>query len=129
MPCFEKDGAWVPAFISSKTQEIWAILVEKAWAKLHSTYARTLISDAGFLRAHLTGIPYKSVIHQEIANEKEMWKKFILTANKTNHLVKVIANSYSASKFAELGLSGVKPGRCYEVKDACTVEHIVNGNL
>ena len=93
--------------------------MEKAWAKLHGTYARTLISDAGFLRAHLVGVPYKAVIHTDIANEKEMWKKFILTANKTNHLVKVIANCYSASQFANLGLKGVKPGRCYEVKDAC----------
>ena len=129
VPCVEQDGNWRPAFIRSKTQEIWAILVEKAWAKLHGTYARTQVSDAGFLRAHLSGIPYKSVIHSEVANENEMWKNFILTANKTNHLVKVLANGYSAAQFADLGLAGVKPGRCYEVKDACSVEHVIDGNL
>jgi hypothetical protein len=97
IPCVEQDGTWRPAFIWSKTQEIWAILVEKAWAKLHGTYARTLMSGAGFLRAHLTGIPYKSVVHSDIAHEKDMWKKFILTANKANHLVKVLANGYNSN--------------------------------
>ena len=36
VPCNPETGK--PAFIYSTFQEIWAILLEKAWAKLHGSY-------------------------------------------------------------------------------------------
>ena len=40
-PCCEQDGRLVPAFThSSSTSEIWVMVAEKAWAKLHGSYAK-----------------------------------------------------------------------------------------
>jgi calpain-15 len=43
----DSDGEVV--FAKSKTQELWPALIEKAWAKLHGSYARVEI-----------GIPYRA---------------------------------------------------------------------
>ena len=54
-----------PAFSSTRENEIWAILMEKAWAKLQGTYARTvggLPADAGI---HTMGVPGLSVWHDD----------------------------------------------------------------
>jgi calpain-15 len=42
-----------PCFSSSDTQEIWAMLLEKAWAKLYGTYARTEGGQPSFASVHL----------------------------------------------------------------------------
>ena len=65
VPCIlNEDGTFRPAFIHSPTQLIWAILLEKAWAKLCGNYDRIIHDHAGFLRSHITGIPYKYFIHK-----------------------------------------------------------------
>lgn len=53
-----------PAFASCKSdQEIWVILLEKAWAKLHKTYARTEGGLPSFATIHLLGTPASSYYH------------------------------------------------------------------
>lgn len=46
-----------PAFAGTKEQELWAILLEKAWAKLHGTYARTEAGLPSFACMHMVGTP------------------------------------------------------------------------
>ena len=53
------------AFCSSLEGEIWAMLLEKAWAKLHGSYFR---ADGGFTShaaQHLLGHPTFSIEHSE----------------------------------------------------------------
>ena len=52
-PC--RNGA--PCFSKSNTQEIWAMLLEKAWAKLYGSYARTEAGTPSFASVHLQGVP------------------------------------------------------------------------
>ena len=42
IPCRENKK---PVFASTKDKELWVILLEKAWAKLHGSYKR---SESGF---------------------------------------------------------------------------------
>ena len=92
-------------------------MLEKAWAKLLGTYARVVEGEAGFLRAHLTGIPYKSIDHMQISSYKEIWNKFALVARRTNLMISVIANGFYLNEYKQLNLSGLKEAECFEVLD------------
>lgn len=60
---YRKNGKL--AFSYSKTGEIWACLVEKAWAKLHGSFARIENADAAMFYNALTGLACDTVYHQE----------------------------------------------------------------
>lgn len=55
-----------PAFASSKDEELWVCILEKAWAKLHGTFARTEGGLPCFAASHITGVPSESIKHDEI---------------------------------------------------------------
>lgn len=54
-------------FSSTKQQELWAILLEKGWAKLHGTYARMEAGLPSFACMHLLGTPSDSLWHGDDA--------------------------------------------------------------
>ena len=59
IPCI--DGK--PCFASSEDEnEIWCILLEKAWAKLYGSYRRMEGGDTAFAASHLSGSPAWSVL-------------------------------------------------------------------
>ena len=43
-----------PVFAMGRQQELWMILLEKAWAKLHGTYCRTEASSPFFAFQHFS---------------------------------------------------------------------------
>lgn len=47
----------MPCFSTSRAEEMWAMLLEKAWAKLQGTYARTVSGRCDVALAHLMGVP------------------------------------------------------------------------
>ena len=63
LPC-TKDGK--PAFAYSKNRELWVSVLEKAWAKLHGTYARTAGGLPSFACSHLIGVPSESILHKSV---------------------------------------------------------------
>lgn len=62
-----------PAFSTTKTQELWPILMEKAWAKLHGTFARAEGGLPGFASMHVLGTPTRSYWHGDITSIDEFW--------------------------------------------------------
>ncbi len=56
-------------FATNKDKEIWVCLLEKAWAKLHKTYARTEAGLPHFATTHLMGTPAYGVFHNEKKND------------------------------------------------------------
>lgn len=71
LPC-KPDGT--PAFATSRDGEIWVCLLEKAWAKLHGTYARTEGGLPSFAATHIMGVPAEAHLHDDIKNSEEFFE-------------------------------------------------------
>lgn len=61
-PCKKtKQGKYRPIFSFSKSSEIWHMLLEKAWAKVHGGYFNTIGGTSREALRDLTGAPTLSV--------------------------------------------------------------------
>ena len=80
----------LPAFFHSETQELWALLLEKAWAKLHGSYQKTVEGLPSFASMHLTGSPADHLASDQakfyeggsgwndnLEKQEEFWKKIV----------------------------------------------------
>jgi len=54
-----------PAFASTKDGELWAMILEKAWAKVHGSYMRTEGGQTAHAAQHLMGLPAFTIDHSE----------------------------------------------------------------
>ena len=62
-----------PAFATCRDGELWVSLLEKAWAKLHGTFARIEGGLPCFAASHIMGVPSESFSHAEIDNVEEFF--------------------------------------------------------
>lgn len=78
-----------PAFAGSKGKELWAMLIEKAWAKVHGSYSD--IEQGSVLEAlsALTGAPVDCIRHKDKA-AKDLWE-LIKNFNLKNYILCVSA--------------------------------------
>ena len=67
----KKNGSC--AFATSKDGELWVSILEKAWAKLHGTYARTEGGLPCFAANHIMGVPSESFSHAAIESNEEFF--------------------------------------------------------
>jgi calpain-15 len=64
LPCFA---------YSNQSGEIWAMIIEKAWAKLHGSYCLIRTGTAAQALSHLTGAPTKRFDHNFVGDAKAFW--------------------------------------------------------
>lgn len=62
-----------PAFATCRDGEIWVSILEKAWAKLHGTYARTEGGLPCFAASHIMGVPSESFSHEAIESNEDFF--------------------------------------------------------
>lgn len=67
IPC--RDGS--PCFTTAQGNELWTIILEKAWAKVHGSYERIEAGLANYVMRDLTGAPsYNFEVDEEGLAEK-----------------------------------------------------------
>ena len=82
---FAVDNEGELMFAGSNNNELWAMLIEKAWAKIHGGYAAIEGGDARETLAALTGAPVDFYRHKEM-NIKELWK-IIRDSDNANYVM------------------------------------------
>ena len=68
----QRTNEW--AFTSSKENEIWVQLVEKAWAKACGTYAKTIGGHCDEALYALTGAPTEKLVLEDMEVD-ELWEE------------------------------------------------------
>jgi calpain-15 len=63
-----------PAFAKTKDGEMWAMLLEKAWSKLHGSYMRTEGGQTAHAVQHLMGLPAFTIDHDE-TNANDLFER------------------------------------------------------
>jgi len=53
--------------------EIWVMLLEKAWAKLHGSYSRIKGGWSTHPAQHLSGLPAENLWHNKVDKDK-LWE-------------------------------------------------------
>ena len=103
-----QDGT--PAFATGHDGELWVSLLEKAWAKLHGSYARMAGALPSIAASHLVGVPAESIQHNQI-EDKEDFFNFIESADKRKFIM--IAASLDTGESA--GTDGLVTGHAYSL--------------
>lgn len=90
-PC--KYGA--PCFSRANGNELWVLILEKAWAKLHGSYERIEAGFANYVMRDLTGAPSMDVSLEE-KDEQEIWN-LLIEGELKDYIMAASAGSSEAS--------------------------------
>jgi calpain-15 len=109
---------WVPAFSSANGNELWVILLEKAWAKLHGSYDRIIGGQCHETFRDLTGAP----AWEFESGDEDAWDR-ILEADRKNYIMAAGVSQGNADEGERLQALGLVGQHAYgligvaEVKD------------
>jgi calpain-15 len=96
---------------------LWVILLEKAWAKVHGTYARTESGLPSFAQHHCLGVPSLFVGHDDCDSEK-LWQR-LKEADRRNFTM--IASSQGKDEVQNA--QGIVGGHAYSVISVYEVQY------
>jgi calpain-15 len=105
-----RDGK--PCFASTKNGELWVILLEKAWAKIQGTYARTEAGSPNTAAFHLIGVPNMYYLTNETDTLK-LWHK-IVEADRRGFIIDSVTKGEGENK----GEQGIISGHVYSLISA-----------
>jgi hypothetical protein len=114
-PCFSEDRSL--AFGHSTGSELWVILLEKAWAKLHGSYAEIVSGNMDEALRTLTGAPTDCYKTAEL-NEKDqdfLWDELLYS--KTRKYIICCDSSEYSGEPSELAVKGLEAYHAYIVID------------
>ena len=109
-PCYDWSKPKC-AFASSNEGELWVSLLEKAWAKLHGSYARTESGQPKFAFSQLVGLPGNHFNHNEKRDDLEKFWKLLKIADQQNYFMIAITPGKGENK----NTSGIISGHAYSV--------------
>ena len=94
-----------PAFATCRDGEIWVSILEKAWAKLHGTYARTEGGLPCFAASHISGVPSESFSHAAIESSEDFFD-MLKSADERDFTMMAASQGQGENKNAEGVISG-----------------------
>lgn len=79
-----KANNW--SFAGSKSKELWVMILEKAWAKVHGNFTIIDGGDGRESLGALTGAPVEKLDHESFRNPLDLWKE-ILNCDRQNFVM------------------------------------------
>lgn len=73
LPCRERRNVHEPKFSRGNGPELWVIMMEKAWAKIHGSYDRIVSGTVYLTLRDLTGAPGFQI--SDIKKEENLFEK------------------------------------------------------
>ncbi len=105
-PCISKNQG--PSFTKANNNELWVLLLEKAWAKIYFSYDNI---EAGLTREclhDLTGAPTKTIW----TDQEELWGN-IVKGEKNNWIM--TAGSNDGDESEDISSNGIVSGHAYSL--------------
>lgn len=100
IPCFKKTRK--PVFSQSNNNEVWVLLLEKAWAKVNGGYVNIIGGYPNEVLSAMTPFGIKSYISNEFTdNKEELWRK-IYNADRKEYII--VCGSSSNSNYLKNGI-------------------------
>jgi calpain-15 len=117
IPVHPDDGR--PVFSSGNGNELWVLLLEKAWAKMYGSYGKIVAGLTREVLHDLTSAPVKCFFTDELNEEEKegMWHD-ILDGDKKNYCMTCGAKDLSGDGRDDLGDNddiGIVPNHAYSL--------------
>jgi len=109
------------AFSSANENEMWVVLLEKAWAKICGSYAKVIAGQSSEVFDAITNAPTECIWVPQISKE-EVWKKLQEAKNNEFIMTAGTGNRISAEEYQRVNL---EPGHAYTIIDVYELK--VNG--
>jgi len=126
LPCIFEGSQWKPIFAGmkdhskqeAKVKELWPMIFEKAWSKLHMSYEATAAGDTADATNYLTGgFVTKMEIERPSLFAKDHWNELVEIMHPEKDEEKVFCSSntrYDANE-AALAEKGLVSGHAYSI--------------
>mmetsp|Transcript_40684 Transcript_40684/g.53368 ORF Transcript_40684/g.53368 Transcript_40684/m.53368 type:complete len:345 (-) Transcript_40684:115-1149(-) len=72
--------------------EIWPLILEKAWAKMFGSYQRIEAGTAGEAMYPMSGRPHRFFIHANLRNREKLWDRILWAENRNYPMCTAVAS-------------------------------------
>ena len=110
-PFYPKKQNW--AFTQCIGKEIWVMILEKAWAKIHGSYQRIEGGNTAEALYALSGSYIDYIFHDQVKNKTALWTR-ILEADKSEYAIATSASSTRVGKHSDqMKAAGIVDAHAY----------------
>ena len=119
-PFYPKKQNW--AFTQWVGKEIWVMILEKAWAKVHGSYQRIEGGNTAEALFALTGAYIDYIFHEQVKNKTVLWTR-VLDADTIGYSIATSASATKTGKHSEqMKSAGIIDCHAYSLISAYRIE-------